>query len=353
MERERNKEFWLDARRFLDGNSSVVAAGFNTLVDALLVTPDQREQFSLPARTAAAIEVENVDDLATVEDGAIVVSSHAECLRRASEQGFRTGYLPPTNGEFDPESALDLLEGSAEYGIFNGEAPEGFEDELGGAATILRHASSAEAAKSRADGSAASGGALLSTRDAQDVYDVGNALLREYRGEIAVEPLEITRVEQVGVGERSCVDVTSLFSKDEGMVVGSTGDGGLFVCSEAHSPPNMSPRPFRVNAGSVHAYVNVADDEIEYLTELSTGDEVLCVDKDGNTRPASIGRKKTETRPLLLVEATAGDRTVEAVLQDHCHVRLMGSDGEPLNVTEASVGDEVLGHVRTAGDAGD
>lgn len=348
MKRERNSEFWLDARQSVTGTSSVVAAGCNTLVDAVLVRPGQREKFDFPARTAVAIEVDETDALDAIEDDAIVVSSDETCLREASERGFRTGYVSSADGS--PGTAVELLENGTEYGILDGEGSEQIEDELdGGEATILERARSAEAAKSSlTNGAAANEGALLSTHDAEEVYDVGDALRRKHHGNLPVESLEITRIEQVGIGERSCVDVTSLFSKDEGMVVGSTDAGGLFVCSEAHSPPNMSPRPFRVNAGSVHSYVAIDDDETEYLTELSTGDTVLSVDSDGNTRPVSVGRKKTETRPLLLVAATSGDRTVEAVLQDHCHVRLMGADGDPVNVTEASVGDEVLGHVSVA-----
>jgi 3-dehydroquinate synthase II/3-amino-4-hydroxybenzoic acid synthase len=347
MESERSQELWLDARQFLDGHSDVVAAGFNTLIDVVLLRPDQQDEFDLPARTAAAVEVEDTKTLESIEDDAIVVSSEQQCLREASERGFRTGCVSPTGEEFDVESTTELLEDGLEYGILNGKTPTRLEDEfVGHSATILRYATGAEAAKNDLLNGTTDGGALLSTRSVEDVYNVGNAVRQRRHGSLALESLEITRIEQVGVGERSCVDVTSLFSKDEGMVVGSSDTGGLFVCSEARSPPNMSPRPFRVNAGSVHSYLAIGDGETEYLTELSTGNTLLCVDSNGNTRPVSIGRKKTETRPLVLVTATTGDRTVEAILQDHCHVRLMGPDGEPVNITEASVGDEVLGHLR-------
>ena len=57
------------------------------------------------------------------------------------------------------------------------------------------------------------------------------------------------------MGDRGCIDTTSIMTKDEGMIVGSTSAGGILVCSETHYLPYMELRPFRVNAGGVHSYV--------------------------------------------------------------------------------------------------
>lgn len=43
-------------------------------------------------------------------------------------------------------------------------------------------------------------------------------------------------------------------------------------------------RPFRINAGGVHAYAVMPGDKTCYVGELRSGDEVLIVDKDGARR---------------------------------------------------------------------
>ena len=65
----------------------------------------------------------------------------------------------------------------------------------------------------------------------------------------------------------------------------------------------VASRPFRVNAGPVHAYVMTPGNKTKYLSELETGDEVLTVDQEGTTKIAIVGRVKIEKRPLMLVEA--------------------------------------------------
>ncbi len=39
------------------------------------------------------------------------------------------------------------------------------------------------------------------------------------------------------------------------MIIGSTGWGGIFVCSGTHYLPHMNLREFRVNIGAVHSYI--------------------------------------------------------------------------------------------------
>ena len=67
----------------------------------------------------------------------------------------------------------------------------------------------------------------------------------------------------------------------------------------------VAARPFRVNAGAVHAYVLLPEGKTKYLSELKAGDEVLVVRHDGATSVAYVGRNKIERRPLMLVEAEA------------------------------------------------
>ena len=160
--------------------------------------------------------------------------------------------------------------------------------------------------------------------------------------------LEVTRAEPIGIGYRGCVDTTSMFGEDEGMIVGSTSAGGVLVCAEVHSLPYMNPRPFRVNAGAVHSYVFGAENTA-YITDLAAGERAHAVSAGGRFREVVVGRVKVELRPLRLIEARHDDVTVNVFLQDDWHVRVMGDDGRPLNLTTVVPGAGLLGHVAEPG----
>ncbi|CAN1322347.1 3-dehydroquinate synthase [Linum perenne] len=85
--------------------------------------------------------------------------------------------------------------------------------------------------------------------------------------------------------------------------VGSFARGLFLVHSECLESNYIASRPFRVNAGPVHAYISVPGGKTCYLSELKAGKEVIIADQNGHTRTAITGRVKIETRPLVLVEA--------------------------------------------------
>src|SRR5262249_31200254 len=149
---------------------------------------------------------------------------------------------------------------------------------------------------------------------------------------------------------RSCIDLATLFSPTEGMLVGSTSQGGILCCPEVFFLPYMELRPFRVNAGAVHSYVYNQGDRTDYMTELRAGSPVMIVDLHGKARKACVGRMKTEIRPLRLIEVEfAGGERVNVLMQDDWHVRIFSEQGTPLNITELKPGDRVLGHVAKPG----
>lgn len=160
--------------------------------------------------------------------------------------------------------------------------------------------------------------------------------------------LEVVRSVPAGMGFRGCVDTATMFDEDEGMIVGSTSYGGVLVCAEVHFLPYMNLRPFRVNAGAVHSYVFGAE-ETAYITDLKSGEKAYAVSADGRFRQVLVGRVKVELRPLRLIEARHEDVMVKALVQDDWHVRIMSSDGEPLNLTEIRRGASVLGYVCAPG----
>ncbi|MFC4982046.1 3-amino-4-hydroxybenzoic acid synthase [Streptomyces atroolivaceus] len=160
--------------------------------------------------------------------------------------------------------------------------------------------------------------------------------------------LRVVETSHIGMGERACVDTTTHFGEDEGILVGSHSKGMILCVSETHPLPYMPTRPFRVNAGAIHSYTLGKDERTNYLSELRTGSKLTAVDIKGNTRLVTVGRVKIETRPLISIDAEAPDgRRVNLILQDDWHVRVLGPGGAVLNSTELKPGDTVLGYLPT------
>ncbi len=171
--------------------------------------------------------------------------------------------------------------------------------------------------------------------------------------EIKLLKAKITKVKVVGMGDRVCVDTCSLFSNGEGMLVGSSSSGLFLVHAETIESPYVAARPFRVNAGTVHAYTLLSNGKTTYLSELEGGDEVMAVDSKGNTRAVVIGRMKIEKRPLLHIEASVSldgvQKTIKTILQNAETIRLTTPEGKALSVSKLKEGDEVLAYVETGG----
>ncbi len=186
-----------------------------------------------------------------------------------------------------------------------------------------------------------SDGVLLDTDDPSEIKRTVKAVEQTGSEEIPLSVATITKVKPVGMGDRVCVDTCSLMTLGEGMLVGSQSNGLFLVHSESEDSPYVAARPFRVNAGAVHAYVKVGD-KTQYLSELSAGDEVLVVDSKGCQRPAIVGRVKIERRPMLLVEARVDDSIIKTILQNAETIKLVGKDGKPISVAALKEGDEVM-----------
>ena len=107
----------------------------------------------------------------------------------------------------------------------------------------------------------------------------------------------------------------------------------------------MILRPFRVNAGSFNYYVWFPNNTAEYITDLNAGSKVLCINTKGEARVLTVGRIKTEVRPLLLIKGEAGGKEINVIVQDDWHIRIMGADGKPRNATMIKPGDELLAYV--------
>jgi|GEM_PF-47545 len=155
----------------------------------------------------------------------------------------------------------------------------------------------------------------------------------------------VESVEFLGSGDRVCVDTCHILNPDEGMLVGSSSDGFFLVLSEATDTVYSSARPFRVNAGAVFSYIITDSEKTKYLSEIKAGDSVLIVNTKGSVKNGIAGRAKIEKRPLVLIKAKAGKKTVSAILQNAETVKIAGSNGNSIPVTEIKPGDKVFVHM--------
>ena len=164
-----------------------------------------------------------------------------------------------------------------------------------------------------------------------------------------LEPATITAVNDGGMGDRVCIDTTSLFRDGEGFLVGSTARSFCLVHAETLKAEYIQPRPFRVNAGAVHMYLFAPEGKTSYLSELAAGRPVLAVHSDGIHRVLAVGRVKIERRPHTLVHwKTPDGRNGNAMLQTAETVRLVTPDGQAVAVTDLKPGLAILVHSEDA-----
>ncbi|MHA1998496.1 MAG: 3-dehydroquinate synthase II, partial [Promethearchaeota archaeon] len=159
---------------------------------------------------------------------------------------------------------------------------------------------------------------------------------------------EITRIEEIGSGDRVCVDTISMLKQGEGLLIGSQAGGFFLLHGEIADTEFVNSRPFRVNAGAVHSYLLNTNNKTTYLSELKSGTEVLLVDWKGNTRTTRVGRVKIETRPMLLVEARDGDEIISAIIQNAETICLVDEKGKQISISKLKVGDHVQAHLTGA-----
>jgi 3-dehydroquinate synthase II len=152
----------------------------------------------------------------------------------------------------------------------------------------------------------------------------------------------VVDVRPVGTAERVIVDTTSLLGAREGLLVGSAARLLFHVNSEATGSSFSAPRPFRVNAGSPHLYVLMADGSTRYLAELAPGDRVACARPRGSARAVRVGRLKIERRPMVMIVAGAGADRTTVFVQEAETVRLSTGRGATA-VTELKARTRLLG----------
>jgi 3-dehydroquinate synthase II len=152
---------------------------------------------------------------------------------------------------------------------------------------------------------------------------------------------KILHTKTLGMGARVCVDTCELMRHGEGILLGCQSSGLFLIQAEVQENPHVEPRPFRVNAGPISLYTLAPNGQTRYLSELKAGDEILISDREGNVRPAVIGRMKIERRPMMLVEAEVEGERVKTIVQNAETIRLVTTE-DSVSISELKAGDEVV-----------
>ncbi len=313
------KEFWVDIRPW---KKELATAAIESGADVIVT------ESAAPVKALGRMTVVSDDgDLRWGTDVVEVTITGTEGMKEA-EAMARKGYVVVETGDWRIIPLENLVAVSDRI-----IAVVRTEEEAGIALTVLEKGVQ---------------GILLKNPTPALIRKIG-ARVRAGSGRTELVPFTVTSVRPIGMGDRVCVDTCSMLREGEGILVGNTSSALLLVQAETLENPYVSPRPFRVNAGAVHAYTLVPGEKTAYLSDLSAGDHVLAVAHDGMLRDAGVGRVKIEQRPLLLVEAEADGVRASLVLQNAETVRLVGADGIPISVVTLAPGDRVLGRVLQAG----
>jgi len=338
------------------GDVDVAAFGENTEYDAQIIGDAVEEAESDPRGTAGS-DSPNAPDAYVVGkdgegDGTVDLpsdfsgSADLTSLRREGATGAYVRIFDESYEAFAEEAATE-----ADYTIVVGEdwtiiPLENLIARIGEETTLVAGVTTAEEARTAFETLELGADAVLLDSDDPDeirrTVEVRDAAARE---RLDLEWAEVTAIERTGSADRVCVDTGSLLTDEEGMLVGSMSRGLFFVHAETADSPYVASRPFRVNAGAVHAYVRTPDGGTQYLSELSSGDEVQVVGTDGRTREAIVGRVKIEKRPMFRVQAEVetddGTDRIETLLQNAETIKVATREGRKA-VTDLAAGDELL-----------
>ncbi|MTV50400.1 3-dehydroquinate synthase [Heliobacillus mobilis] len=346
------RQVWFDGRPVPLEQHDLWSLIHNSNITKVVVNPAQRHNGNFPLKTELITEIMETSDLDGIPTGEIVLSENGPLLEAAKEKGYRTCISFFIKGTQDDLEKASLEAMKHDFAIVDFDLPTNIPLELiiarlQDSKTVLLKRESTYADMEVAFGVLEKGsdGVLLATTDFHEIIKASDYVSLQDKTTLDLCPLLVKEVRHIGMGLRACIDTTGIMKTDEGMIVGSTSNGGIFVCSETHFLPYMNLRPFRVNAGAVHSYVWAPNNATEYLTDLRAGSQVLCVNTKGETRKLIVGRIKTEVRPLLLIRGIAAETPINVIVQDDWHIRVMDVNGQPRNATTVQPGDQLLAYV--------
>ena len=257
------------------------------------------------------------------------------------------------NGKEDENKAVKAAEMGVDYIIINcldwRVIPlENLIAKARGKSKLIAQVSTAEDAKIVLEAlELGTDGVLLKTSNLAELTKVIK-LVKAQAIKLTLTTARVTATKPINTGARVCVDTVDLMVPGEGMLVGCQSAGLFLVEAEVNENPYVASRPFRVNAGAASNYTLTSPQNTRYLSELRAGDEILIINRNGETRITNVGRSKLEFRPLILVEAEVGGIKIKTILQNAETIRVITpKTSKP--VTDLKPDDEVVVHLSAKG----
>ena len=329
------KELWIE----IDPNASPQEK--ESLFSLAQENADVILEGDLTSNRSGKLEIVFIDDL------------NEKKLAQLKKEGKKTALRVTIQGKEDENKAAKAADLGVDYVIINcldwRVIPlENLIAKGRGKSTLIAEVTTSEDAKVVLEAlELGTDGVLLKTGNSNELAKTVK-LIKSKVPKMALVASTILSIKPIGSGARVCVDTVDLMVPGEGMLVGCQSAGFFLVEAEVNENPYVQSRPFRVNAGPASHYTLTSMQSTRYLSELKAGDEVLIVSREGNVRITNVGRSKIEFRPLILIEAQAGNTKIKTILQNAETIRLVTPKGSK-PVTELKPGDEVLVHLAAKG----
>lgn len=308
------KKFWVNIRPW---RKEIFTTALESGADAVIIPPE----FSSQAKELGIIQTIS-------EDGDMKLGQDVvECTLSSKDDEIRAAGLPPE---------VKIIIKTTDWTVIP------LENLIAQRGNLFAYVSTAEEART-AMHILEKGvqGVVLSTDNPQEIIQTAE-FIKKSAERVELCSAQILKIKPLHIGARVCVDTCSMMEPGQGLLIGNSSRALFLVHCECLDNPYVASRPFRVNAGPVHAYVRVAGGKTRYLSELKAGDEVLIVDHKGNTEIAIVGRVKIEQRPLILVEAEVQGAVVSIILQNAETIRLTSPEGKALSVVHLKENDQIM-----------
>ena len=340
------KELWIELDESLPENkkTKLLASAAQTC-DAVLVAEKDVENAKKAGIKVASVSVE--------ADVTVVATFDKEKVKalKAADRNVAVKIL--IAGKKGEDAAVEAAELNSDYVIVG--TPdwkiiplENLIAKTRGKTKLLAEVSSAKEAKVALETlELGSDGVVLKTASLKELEETAG-FAKKVSLALELVAVEVTCVKEIGTGARACIDTCELMKPGEGMLLGCQSSGLFLVQAEVHESPYVETRPFRVNAGPLSLYALTSPNRTRYLSELKAGEEVLVVDREGKVRSTNVARSKIEWRPMLLIEADCGGKTLKLIAQNAETIRVVTPDGSKA-VTDLKKGDKIMARVEEGG----
>ncbi len=191
-------------------------------------------------------------------------------------------------------------------------------------------------------------GICLMTDDIEQIIQTWWVFREATQLTMKLQKATIVAKKNVWMADRCCIDTCSVLEPWVGMLAWNSSSWMLLVYNENVASPYCDPRPFRVNAWAVHAYIACPNNKTKYMWELRSWDEVLVVDPEWHAHAVTVGRNKIEKRPMMMITFAIEWVEYTHILQNAETIRLTRPDGSPISITHLAIGEEVMWYVETA-----